>query len=225
MKFLCLDTTLNNCSIHIVSHGKECLTVSDNQLPPSDVIPILVKKAMLKLNLKISDIDGIIVATGPGNFTSLRVGISFGVGLSKSLSIPIYGVSSLQSLVFSFREEIKKNENFLVTIKARGEDYFFQLFDNKAKPSAEAVKANIFYAQELFANYNLSFIGDGSLDIAIKLGQKENIICNNNDIDFLKVFENMNKNILKYKDNVWPLYLAEPVAEKKDPQWFAKKEK
>ena len=53
-------------------------------------------------------IDGIIVATGPGNFTSLRVGISFGVGLSKSLSIPIYGVSSLQSLVFSFREEIKK---------------------------------------------------------------------------------------------------------------------
>ena len=225
MKFLCLDTTLNNCSIHIVSHGKECLTVSDNQVPPSDVIPILVKKAMLKLNLKISDIDGIIVATGPGNFTSLRVGISFGVGLSKSLSIPIYGVSSLQSLVFSFREEIKKNENFLVTIKARGEDYFFQLFDNKAKPSAEAVKANIFYAQELFANYNLSFIGDGSLDIAIKLGQKENIICNNNDIDFLKVFENMNKNILNYKDNVWPLYLAEPVAEKKDPQWFAKKEK
>ncbi|MFL2824263.1 MAG: tRNA (adenosine(37)-N6)-threonylcarbamoyltransferase complex dimerization subunit type 1 TsaB [Alphaproteobacteria bacterium] len=225
MKFLCLDTTLNNCSIHIVSPGKECLTVSDNHVPPSDVIPILVKKAMLKLNLKISDIDGIIVATGPGNFTSLRVGISFGVGLSKSLSIPIYGVSSLQSLVFSFREEIKKNENFLVTIKARGEDYFFQLFDNKAKPSAEAVKANIFYAQELFANYNLSFIGDGSLDIAIKLGKKENIICNNNDIDFLKVFENMNKNILKYKDNVWPLYLAEPVAEKKDPQWFAKKEK
>ena len=225
MKFLCLDTTLNNCSIHIVSPGKECLTVSDNHVPPSDVIPILVKKAMLKLNLKISDIDGVIVATGPGNFTSLRVGISFGVGLSKSLSIPIYGVSSLQSLVFSFREEIKKNENFLVTIKARGEDYFFQLFDNKAKPSAEAVKANIFYAQELFANYNLSFIGDGSLDIAIKLGKKENIICNNNDIDFLKVFENMNKNILKYKDNVWPLYLAEPVAEKKDPQWFAKKEK
>ena len=127
MKFLCLDTTLNNCSIHIVSPGKESLTVSDNQVPPSDVIPILVKKAMLKLNLKISDIDGIIVATGPGNFTSLRVGISFGVGLSKSLSIPIYGVSSLQSLVFSFREEIKKNENFLVTIKARGEDYFFQL--------------------------------------------------------------------------------------------------
>ena len=189
MKFLCLDTTLNNCSIHIVSPGKESLTVSDNQVPPSDVIPILVKKAMLKLNLKISDIDGIIVATGPGNFTSLRVGISFGVGLSKSLSIPIYGVSSLQSLVFSFREEIKKNENFLVTIKARGEDYFFQLFDNNAKPLAEAVKANIFYAQELFANYNLSFIGDGSLDIAIKLGQKENIICNNNDIDFLKVFE------------------------------------
>ena len=225
MRFLCLDTTLNNCSIHIVSPGKESFTLNENEIPPSDVIPILVNKAILELNIKISDIDGIIVATGPGNFTSLRVGISFGVGLSKSLSIPIYGISSLQSLMFSFCEGTKKNENFLVTIKARGEDYFFQLFDNKAKPIAEAIKANIFSAHELFGNYKLFFLGDGSLDIAIKLGQKENIICNNNDIDFLKVFKNMNKNILRYKDNVWPLYLADPVAEKKDPQWFAKKEK
>ena len=141
MKFLCLDTTLNNCSIHIVSPGKECLTVSDNQVPPSDVIPILVKKAMLKLNLKISDIDGIIVATGPGNFTSLRVGISFGVGLSKSLSIPIYGISSLQSLMFCFCEGTKKNENFLVAIKARGEANVAQKGNKKCTYSGEIIQS------------------------------------------------------------------------------------
>ena len=78
MKFLCLDTTLNNCSIHIVSPGKECLTVSDNQVPPSDVIPILVKKAMLKLNLKISDIDGIIVGCIDGIFVGYFEGTFVG---------------------------------------------------------------------------------------------------------------------------------------------------
>lgn len=225
MNFLCLDTTLNNCSIHIISPGKASLTLSEKQTPPSDIMPALVKKAMMSLGLKISDFDGIIVATGPGNFTSLRVGISFGIGLSKSLSIPIYGVSSLQSIIFSHKTVFANNEHFLVVIKARGKDYFFQLFDEKSEPLVDATKMTILAAKEEFAGYNLFFLGDGSLDAAASFGQKENILSYSNNIDFLKVFENINEDISRYKDNVWPLYLADPVAEKKDPQWFAKKKK
>ena len=225
MNFLCLDTTLNNCSIHIISPGKASLTLNEKQTPPSDIMPALVEKAMMSLGLKISDFDGIIVATGPGNFTSLRVGISFGIGLSKSLSIPIYGVSSLQSIIFSHKTVSANNEHFLVAIKARGKDYFFQLFDEKSEPLVDAIKMNILAAKEEFAGYNLFFLGDGSLDAAASFGQKENILSYSNNIDFLKVFENINEDISLYKDNVWPLYLADPVAEKKDPQWFAKKKK
>lgn len=225
MNFLCLDTTLNNCSIHIISPGKASFTLSEKQTPPSDIMPALVKRAMMSLGLKISDFDGIIVATGPGNFTSLRVGISFGIGLSKSLSIPIYGVSSLQSIILSHKTVSANNEHFLVAIKARGKDYFFQLFDEKSKPLVDAIKMTILAAKEEFAGYNLFFLGDGSLDAAASFGQKENILSYSNNIDFLKVFENINEDISRYKDNVWPLYLADPVAEKKDPQWFAKKKK
>ena len=107
MKFLCLDTTLNNCSIHIISSKKELLTLSDKNQPPSDIIPRLVSDALLDLKLIAADIDGIIVATGPGNFTSLRVGISFGVGLAKAIAVPIYGVSSLEGLILSHEKSLK----------------------------------------------------------------------------------------------------------------------
>ena len=223
MKFLCLDTTLNNCSIHIISSQKELLNLSDKNQPPSDIIPRLVSDALLDLKLIPTDISGIIVATGPGNFTSLRVGISFGVGFAKAIAVPIYGVSSLEGLILSHEKILKKNQKFLVSIKARGEDYFFQLFDNNSKAFSKPIKANINKAKELYSDQDLFFLGSGSRDIAISFNQKEKIICNEDDINFFEVYKNIKENLLNYKDNVWPLYLADPVAEKKDPLWFAKK--
>ena len=223
MKFLCLDTTLNNCSIHIISSQKELLNLSDKNQPPSDIIPRLVSDALLDLKLIPTDISGIIVATGPGNFTSLRVGISFGVGLAKAIAVPIYGVSSLEGLILSHEKILKKNQKFLVSIKARGEDYFFQLFDNNSKAFSKPIKANINKAKELYSDQDLFFLGSGSRDIAISFNQKEKIICNEDDINFFEVYKNIKENLLNYEDNVWPLYLADPVAEKKDPLWFAKK--
>ena len=223
MKFLCLDTTLNNCSIHIISSQKELLNLSDKNHPPSDIIPRLVSDALLDLKLTPTDIDGIVVATGPGNFTSLRVGISFGVGLAKAIAVPIYGVSSLEGLILSHEKSLKKNQKFLVSIKARGEDYFFQLFDNNSIAFSKPIKANINKAKELYFDQDMFFLGSGSRDIAISFNQKEKIICNEDDINFFEVYKNIKENLLNYKDNVWPLYLADPVAEKKDPLWFAKK--
>jgi tRNA A37 threonylcarbamoyladenosine modification protein TsaB len=127
--------------------------------------------------------------------------------------------------MFSHKTVSTNNEHFLVVIKARGKDYFFQLFDEKSDPLADAIKMTILAAKEQFTGYNLFFLGDGSLDAAASFGQKEYILNYNNNIDFLKVFENINEDISRYKNNIWPLYLADPVAEKKDPQWFAKKKK
>ena len=223
MKFLCLDTTLNNCSIHIISSKKELLTLSDNNQPPSDIIPRLVSDALLDLKLTAADIDGIIVATGPGNFTSLRVGISFGLGLAKAIAAPIYGISSLQGLMLSHKKILKKNQKFLVAIKARGKDYFFQLFDNTSLAFTKPIKANINKAKELYSDQDLFFLGSGSRDVAIHFDQKEKIISNEDNINFFEVYRNIKENLLNYEDNIWPLYLADPVAEKKDPLWFAKK--
>jgi tRNA threonylcarbamoyl adenosine modification protein YeaZ len=46
-----------------------------------------------------SDIDGIVVGTGPGAFTGLRVGIATAKGLAHGLGIPLVGVSTAEALL------------------------------------------------------------------------------------------------------------------------------
>lgn len=41
-------------------------------------------------------LQGVLIAVGPGSFTGLRQGISFGVGLAMGLRVPLLGVGSLE---------------------------------------------------------------------------------------------------------------------------------
>lgn len=45
-----------------------------------------------------SDLDGVVVDTGPGLFTGIRVGIATAQGLAATLGIPVIGASSLDAL-------------------------------------------------------------------------------------------------------------------------------
>ena len=54
-----------------------------------------IQQALVESNIKISDLQGIAAATGPGSFTSLRIGIAIAKGMALSLSIPIWGIPSL----------------------------------------------------------------------------------------------------------------------------------
>jgi tRNA threonylcarbamoyladenosine biosynthesis protein TsaB len=47
---------------------------------------------------RIDHLESIIVATGPGSFTGLRVGLSAAKGFCQGLNIPIIGVSSLEAM-------------------------------------------------------------------------------------------------------------------------------
>lgn len=54
---------------------------------------LLIRSAISKEN-----IEGLIVATGPGSFTGLRVGLSVAKGVCQGFKIPIIGVSCLEAL-------------------------------------------------------------------------------------------------------------------------------
>ena len=44
------------------------------------------------------DLDGVVVGTGPGSFTSTRIGLAIARGLALSLDVPVAGVSTLDVL-------------------------------------------------------------------------------------------------------------------------------
>jgi tRNA threonylcarbamoyladenosine biosynthesis protein TsaB len=51
-----------------------------------------------RVDAKVSDMEALGVAIGPGSFTSLRVGLAFVKGLALALKLPIIGVPSLDIL-------------------------------------------------------------------------------------------------------------------------------
>jgi tRNA threonylcarbamoyl adenosine modification protein YeaZ len=54
-------------------------------------------------NIRRSRLTGIVVGTGPGAFTGLRVGLATAKGLAHGLGIPIVGVSTGQALIAAAR--------------------------------------------------------------------------------------------------------------------------
>jgi hypothetical protein len=50
-------------------------------------------------NIRRSRVAGIVVGTGPGAFTGLRVGIATAKGLAHGLDIPLVGVSTAEALI------------------------------------------------------------------------------------------------------------------------------
>ncbi|MFO7985229.1 MAG: tRNA (adenosine(37)-N6)-threonylcarbamoyltransferase complex dimerization subunit type 1 TsaB [Desulfatiglandaceae bacterium] len=49
-------------------------------------------------DLSIQDITCIAIASGPGSFTGLRVGLSLAKGLSHALHLPLIGISTLEAM-------------------------------------------------------------------------------------------------------------------------------
>ncbi len=56
-------------------------------------------------NIRRSRLVGIVVGTGPGAFTGLRVGIATAKGLAHGLRLPIVGVSTAEALLAGLPEE------------------------------------------------------------------------------------------------------------------------
>tara|TARA_X000000368_G_scaffold110276_1_gene85798 strand:- start:494 stop:1168 length:675 start_codon:yes stop_codon:yes gene_type:complete len=223
LTFLCVNTSFNKCSINLASEEKNIILNENRNTPPSDIISILVKETLKTASLKMNDISGIITILGPGNYTSIRVGIAFSLGLSKSISMPIYGISALEAISISQRAIFKKNESHLVSIKAVKNEFFFQAFNYLSDPLSKPIKSKLSDIDKLLSYRDLVLIGPGSSEIGGLIDIKNKITEVKDYIDYQKVITHIIKKPDQY-NNIVPLYLSDPLAEKKDISWFVKKE-
>ena len=62
-----------------------------------------VDETLVGAGVRLSNLAGIVVGTGPGAFTGLRVGLATAKALSRGLGIPIAGVASSEALIHAAR--------------------------------------------------------------------------------------------------------------------------
>jgi len=74
-----------------------------------------VSRALHETGLKVSSINCIAAAIGPGSFTSLRIGLALAKGLCLSLHLPLVGVPSLDITAYG---KCKTAERMICVLRA-----------------------------------------------------------------------------------------------------------
>lgn len=128
---LAIETVIRGGSVSIYKDNQEVDTVAgEGNISRSEDLLQMIANLFQKNNLCLTNVDIISVATGPGSFTGIRIGIATAKGLSLALNCDIIGVSLLDALSFSFNELTEK----VVVIPASREQIFCNLsWDQESK--------------------------------------------------------------------------------------------
>ena len=103
MKILAIETASDICGIAYIENGKcEGLIEKSIHRKHAEQLPLFYQKLLKETGLILSELDGIAISIGPGSFTGLRIGLSYGKGLAFSHGLSIIPVPTLQSLVYSY---------------------------------------------------------------------------------------------------------------------------
>ena len=104
MYFLAIDTATNSGGVAL-SRNSEVIGVVMCKTPMrySDKLIEYTHFLLTQLEVGIQEVDCFIVATGPGSFTGLRIGIATAKGFCMSHGKPAIGVTTLEALAWRFR--------------------------------------------------------------------------------------------------------------------------
>ena len=99
MVILALDTTTRPGSCALVREGQLLREeLGDAAREQAERLPGDLEALLSRESVSLADIDLLAVATGPGSFTGLRIGIATMQGLAMAIGAPLIGVSALDAL-------------------------------------------------------------------------------------------------------------------------------
>ncbi len=102
MRILAVDTSSNVASAAIVDDNKlVCECVLNNKLTHSQTLLPMIDEVFKKSELTPFDIDVFAVASGPGSFTGLRIGVTTIKGLAHAVEKPVCSVNTLEALAYN----------------------------------------------------------------------------------------------------------------------------
>ena len=124
---LAVDTSSLYLRLALMFEGDR-LVKSDEKMEKSHG-RLIIKKINELFNsadLKVEELDALVVSTGPGSFTGLRIGLAVAKGIAVALNIPVIDVNLFELAAFKLRERpepvkvcvpFKKGEFFIVEVK------------------------------------------------------------------------------------------------------------
>ena len=147
MKVLGFDTATPVTSVAVSEDGRIIaeLSITGDRTQMERLMP-MIDAALKDSGIKVSDVDGIAVGTGPGLFTALRIGVATANALSQALRVPIVGVSSLDALAEGCAGS---GETIAAVIDAKRGEVFASLYISDAGSNKSVWAAAVFEPETL----------------------------------------------------------------------------
>ena len=136
MIILALDTTTRAGSVG-VTEGDRVLAVlpGDESRTHGERLPGEIARALEQAGVARERVDLLAVATGPGAFTGLRIGLAAMQGLAMTLNKPVIGVSALDALA---EQVIDADVDVIVPwMDAQRGDVFATIIDRRTRAVIE----------------------------------------------------------------------------------------
>lgn len=164
---LSLETSTQVFSVALHRSGEliSYQMVSESRSAASQ-LAVCIQQVLNKGEVSAHDLQGVVVASGPGSFTGLRIGVATAKGLCYSLEIPLVAVNTLDLLASQVLHEMNHDPDFLLCpmIDARRMEVYCKLVDSKLQ-EVEPTQAKII-DEASFDKYldkqEVYFFGDGS---------------------------------------------------------------
>jgi tRNA threonylcarbamoyladenosine biosynthesis protein TsaB len=150
MRLLALDTALAACSAAVLDTASGSIVASESLAMTrghAEALMPLVARVMQTAGLAFRDLDRIVVTTGPGSFTGMRVGIAAARGFGVATKVPVVGVTTLSAYAAPYLGTDDRSP-VVIVIDARHSHVYLQAFTSGGRtliapriaPLSEAVR-------------------------------------------------------------------------------------
>lgn len=163
---LLIETATDICSIGI-SDGLQVLSLHDapEGYQHAARITLLIEKCLEEAGCTLPELDGVALSSGPGSYTSLRVGAATAKGICYSLDKPLLVVDTLQSLALATLKQEREEAAYFPLIDARRMEAYTAGFDaaNERLTETEAIiLTENSFSEYLIAGQTLVLSGNGA---------------------------------------------------------------
>jgi tRNA threonylcarbamoyladenosine biosynthesis protein TsaB len=159
MRILSIDTTSPWGSVALVRDAEVLGEVRLREETHSQAVFVAIDLLLRMLGLAPLDVDAYAVATGPGSFTGVRVGVSAVQGLALASERPCLGLTSLQGLAAKMRHEAAL---LVPMVDAYREQVYAAVYDPQLSLRQEPHVADPDVLAAAMPE-GAAFLGDGSL--------------------------------------------------------------
>jgi tRNA threonylcarbamoyladenosine biosynthesis protein TsaB len=212
-----LETSTKVCSVALSKDGElfALKEVEEDGYAHGEKLTIFIEDVLKQAGIRATELAAVSVASGPGSYTGLRIGVATAKGLCYALSIPLIASDSLAVLA----SQVNTKVNQCAVIDARRMEVYNCIYDANGLPlkeiSADIIDADSYKEFEPFvyfgdgaAKLQEAFVGrDCTFDASIKSSARGQI-----EISYQKFRESDFVDVAYFE----PFYLKDFIAGKKE---------